>query len=373
MSRKLQVSIVVTAFLFCFANITYAQETVTGTVKDAATGQAMIGVNILVKGTTIGTATNSEGHYSLDVPSLQDTLRFSFIGYKTQIVPIKGRTTINIALKSQIVGGQQIVVVGFGKQKKEDVVAAITQVSGQDLEKTGDVPNVGMALTGKLPGVITVASTGLPGDEAPKIFIRGRSTWHNASPLILVDGVKRPLNTVDISAVKSISVLKDAAATAVYGVRGANGVILVTTKEGQRGKAQISGSVNTTMKMPSKLPSVMGSYHTLKLRNRAIVHELPISPQSWGFYKNPDVLNKYLNPATPKQAARYPNVDWSNVLFKNVAISNHANLNVQGGGKYITYFANADIRRETDLFNSIIMTGATSRDLPSPGSMYGPI
>ncbi len=193
---------------------------VRGKVTDASTGDVLPGVNVVVKGTTIGAATGTNGDYTLNVPSANDTLVYSYIGYKNQVIPIKGRHTINIRLDQKIISGQQVVVVGYGKQKKSSVVAAITQVSGADLETTGDVPDIGMALTGKVPGVITETSTGLPGDENPQIFIRGMSTWHNAQPLVLVDGVERPLTSVDMNSVKTLTVLKDASATAVYGVRG---------------------------------------------------------------------------------------------------------------------------------------------------------
>ncbi len=326
------------------------QFNVKGEVTDATTEDPLPGVNVVVKGTTIGAATGPNGKYSLDVPSANDTLVYSYIGYKNQVIPIKGRHTINVRLVQKTISGQQVVVVGYGTQKKSSVVAAITQVSGQDLQTTGDVPDVGMALTGKVPGVITENSTGLPGDENPQIFIRGMSTWHNAQPLVLVDGVERPLTSVDMSSVKSLTVLKDASATAVYGVRGANGVILITTKTGRQGSAQITGSFNTTVKVPSKLPDVMDSYNTLALRNQAIVYELGLSPASWSYYLPPETLNKYRNPANPAEAARYPNVNWDNALFKNYASSYHANLNVRGGSKFVTYFANADFRNEGDLF-----------------------
>ena len=326
------------------------QQVVSGKITDAKSGETLPGVNIMVKGTTIGTSSDSLGRYSLSVPSLQDTLVFSFIGYKKQVVPIDGRQTINVALRLQTISGQEMVVVGYGTQTKSSVVAGVTQVSGNDLEKTGDVPSLGMALTGKVPGVITEASTGLPGEEEPRIYVRGRSTWHDSSPLILVDGVQRPLNTVDRSEVKSVTVLKDASATAVYGVRGANGVILITTKNGTQGKAQITGSVNTTVKAPSKLPDVKDSYGTLQLRNEAIVHELALDPSSWSDYLAPELLNKYRKPQTQAEKMRYPNVNWDNVLFKDYSQSYHANLNVKGGSEYVQYYANASFLDEGDLF-----------------------
>ena len=148
----------------------------------------------------------------------------------------------------------EVVIVGYGQQKKVSVVGAITQTSGEVLERAGGVSSVGAALTGNLPGVITTSSTGMPGAEDPTIVIRGVSSWNNSQPLILVDGIERPMSAVDITSVQSISVLKDASATAVYGVKGANGVILITTKRGQEGRAKITVGMNATMKVVSQMP-----------------------------------------------------------------------------------------------------------------------
>src|SRR5699024_7013870 len=146
---------------------------------------------------------------------------------------------VKVILKDDVALLNEVVVVGYGTQKKQSIVGAITQTTSEVLERTGGVTSLGAALTGNLPGVITTASTGMPGEEDPQILIRGRSTPNNASPLILVDGVERSMNNIDIQSVESVSVLKDASATAVFGVKGANGVILITTKRGREGKAQI--------------------------------------------------------------------------------------------------------------------------------------
>lgn len=323
---------------------------VQGVVTDAETGETLPGVNIAVKGTTIGTSTNVEGEYELKVPAADDTLMFSFIGYQRQQVPIQGRDEIDVALQPTTITGEELVVVGYGTQEKESVVAGVSTVSERDLERAGDVPSLGMALTGKLPGVVTVSSTGLPGDEDPQIFIRGQSTWQDSSPLILVDGVERSMNTIDKSEVESITVLKDASATAVYGVRGANGVILITTKTGGEGAAQISGSINSTIKAPSRLPAIRDSYETLRLRNRAIENELGYAPGNWGTYRDPEFIDHYQLPQTPEERVRYANVDWDNELFRNVTQSYDANLNVRGGSEFVTYFASANYLNEGDLF-----------------------
>lgn len=323
---------------------------VEGVVTDAETKDIIPGVNIAVKGTTIGTSSGSNGQYTLNIPAPTDTLIFSFIGYEKKEVPVQGRNKIDVALQPGTITSDEVIVVGYGTQQRESVVSGISQVSEGDLERAGDVPNLGMALTGKLPGVVTVSSTGLPGDEDPQIFIRGQSTWMDSSPLILVDGIERSINSLDMSEVESISVLKDASATAVYGVRGANGVILVQTKSGYEGQIEISGSFKSSLKAPSELPGVKGGYETLKLRNRAIEYELGAPNASWGEYYNPDFVDHYQKPQTEEERVRYANVDWSNALFKDYTHSYDANLNVRGGSEFVNFFASANYLSEGDLF-----------------------
>ena len=164
---------------------------------------------------------------------------------KTKEVKIGKKREFKLTLEDDNAIGE-VVVVGYGQQKKASVVGSITQTTGEVLERAAGVSDVGSALTGNLPGVVTIQGNGMPGEEEPQIIIRGSSSWNNSDPLVLVDGIERPLSSVDISSVESISVLKDASATAVYGVKGANGVILVTTKRGQEGKAKIDVGFNAT-------------------------------------------------------------------------------------------------------------------------------
>ncbi len=321
--------------------------TVSGLVTDSI-GTPLIGVTIQVKDGVGGTFTDKNGKYSIKVDK-DAILKVSYIGYDTREIKVNGRSNINIQLLHGSSGLNEVVIVGYGKQKKGSVISAISTVKGETLEKSGGVPNMGMALTGKVPGVVTLSSTGLPGDEEPEIFIRGRSTWHNSSPLILVDGVERPLRSVDVNEVASLTVLKDASATAIYGVRGANGVILITTKTGTKGRAKLSGSIRTTVKSPSKLPSKLDAYGALKLRNRAIVNELDLSPSSWDDYLNPAFLDHYKKPQTEAERVRYPNVDWDDVLFRDYTSSLKASLDARGGGDVIKYFASVNYIKEGDL------------------------
>lgn len=194
------------------------------------------GITILVKETKVSTSTDGDGRFLIHVPSGKQVLVFSYIGKVTQEVNIQNRPEIIVYMKDKVVGLEDVVVVGYGRQKQASVVAAVSQTSGKVLERAGGVSNIGAALTGNVPGLITAQSTGLPGEEDPQLIVRGLSTWNNSNPLILVDGVERPMNSVDIGSVETVTVLKDASATAVFGSRGANGVILITTKRGKAGR-----------------------------------------------------------------------------------------------------------------------------------------
>ena len=331
--------------------VTLQQATIRGTVKDASTGEALVGVSVVLKGTTVGQVTDINGKFTIPVQAGSSTLAISYIGYKpTEVVAAAGQD-ITITLETEVTQMAEVVIVGYGSQKKESVVGAISQTNAATLEKRGGITTLGAALTGNLPGVITLSGNGAPGAEDPRIYIRGQSTWNDAAPLILVDGIERPMAGLDINSVESISVLKDASATAVFGVKGANGVILVTTKRGQTGKANISIKVNTTVKVPSLLPGKLDSYDALTVRNMAVENELGLSPASWGRFTPLPELDKYRNPASIEEAERFPNVDWQKESFKRYAISNQQNIAVSGGSAYVKYFTSLDYLREGDLMN----------------------
>lgn len=308
------------------------------------------GTTVQVKGTVISTSAGNDGRFSLLVPQDKHLLLISYVGKVPQEINIRNLNNIAITLKDSTAGLDEVIVIGYGKQKKESVVAAISQTTGKVLERAGGVSNIGAALTGNVPGLITAQSSGLPGEEDPQIIIRGRSTWNNSSPLILVDGVERPMTSVDIGSVETVSVLKDASATAVFGSRGANGVIIITTKRGKLGKASIRGTVNTIMKVPSKLPGKLDAYDVLRTRNDVIEYELGLKPESWNDYLPLAIIDKYRHPANQAEAERYPNVDWVNTLFKDHAMSQNANLNISGGTRLVKYFTSADFLHEGDLF-----------------------
>ncbi len=313
--------------------------------------EPLIGATVVVKGLkNTGTITDLNGQFTLNVPSDKNTLVVSYVSFKTQEVNIAGKTSVYVLMTTDTHQMNEVVVVGFGQQKKASVVGAIAQTTGEVLQRAGGVSSVGAALTGNLPGVVTMASSGLPGEEDPKIVIRGSSSWNSSDPLVLVDGIERSISSVDISSVQSVSVLKDASATAVYGVRGANGVILITTKRGHDGRARIDIGASSTIKTASKLPNKLDSYDALMARNVAVENELSITPDSWGYIKPQSVIDLYRNQTTQEQRERYPNVDWQKELFKDYTTSNNVNLNVSGGTSFVKYFAAADFVHEGDLF-----------------------
>lgn len=323
---------------------------VKGKVLDA-NDEPLIGAAIVLKGNTnVGTVADFDGNFTLEVPDRNSVLTVSYLGMTPQDVKVNGRTMIVVVLREDTEVLDEVVVVGYGQQKKASVVGAITQTSSKVLERAGGVSDLGSALTGNLPGVVTTASTGMPGEEDPQIVIRGASSWNNSAPLILVDGIERPMSGIDVNSVESISVLKDASATAVYGVKGANGVILITTKRGKEGKATINAGGSMALKMPSKLPNKLDSYDAFQLRNDAVEYELGLTPDSWMYMMSQEQMNKYRNPANQAEAERYPNIDWADWMFKDYAFSENANVSVSGGTRFVKYYAAIDYQHEGDLF-----------------------
>lgn len=321
-----------------------------GNVTDES-GEPLIGATVVMKGNAhVAAVTDFDGNFTLQAPQRHITIVVTYVGMLQQEVKATAGTNLKITMKSDAQMLDETVVVGYGQQKKASVVGSITQTTGKTLERAGGVSNIGAALTGNLPGVVTMSSTGMPGEEDPKIIIRGVSSWNGSDPLVLVDGIERPMGSIDIASVQSVSVLKDASATAVYGVKGANGVILITTKRGQEGKAKIEIGVNMTLKTVSKLPGSMSSADALTIRNQAAAHELGLKPESWLKMTPMDIIGKYRNPANLEEAERYPDVDWQDVVFRKTAMAYNPNVNISGGTKFVKYFASIDFLHEGDMF-----------------------
>lgn len=348
--RLFQISSLIVVMLLVSNISAWAQGTIRGNVSDTS-GEPLIGATVVMKGqASVATVTDFDGNFVLKAPNKKVTLIVSYVGMLSQEVTAVEGHAVKVTLKDDDHTLQETVIVGYGQQKKASVVGSITQTTGAVLERSAGVSDIGAALTGNLPGVVTIQGNGMPGEEEPQIIIRGASTWNGSDPLVLVDGIERPMSSVDIGSVANISVLKDASATAVYGVKGANGVILITTKRGVEGKAKIDVGFNTTLKAPSKLPNKYDSYNALMLRNQSVEHELGVSPESWSYIRPQSFIENYRNQSTLEQRERYANVDWQDALFKKSTMSYNTNINVSGGTKFVKYFASADFVHEGDLF-----------------------
>lgn len=329
--------------------------TVRGIITDT-TNEPLIGATIRIEGTSTGTVTDIDGNFTLPNISPNATLEVSYVGMIPQNVAVNGRTTINIVLQDDSEVLEEVVIVGYGTQRKESVVGSIVQTSSEDIKRTGGVTNLTQALTGQLPGVVTLTATGEPGGagggvNATEIFIRGRNTWNGGQPLILIDGVERSMDNIDINEVETISVLKDASATAVFGVKGANGVILIYTKRGSANtKPEMTLSYNATALMISRLPQKLDSYDTRRLKNEMIEREVSMNENSWPDYTPYEILNRYKRPQLPEYEEIYANVDWTEAMFKDVGMSHRTSFNLRGGTDFVDYFGSVAYLHEGDMF-----------------------
>lgn len=312
------------------------------------------GVNILVKGTSNGTVSDFDGNYTLKVDA-KATLVYSYLGFQTKEEPVNGRNQINVTLTEDTESLEEVVIVGYGTQKKESVVGAISQITGESLQAiNGGITNVEEALQGNLPGVVAIQGSGVPGRNDMQLFIRGQASWNGSGqPLILVDGVPRPIDNLDFNDIENISVLKDASATAVFGVQGADGVILVTTKRGQRGKAQLSLSANTTFKTISKLPQKLDAFDAIMEANSSILRGLAQNETPWAnnAFRPFAIADLYRNPRNEEDTFIYPNVNWEDTVTKDFALDHRVNLSVRGGGNNAKYFGSLAYQKVSDIFD----------------------
>lgn len=226
--------------------------TVHGTVTSSA-GETLPGVTVVIKGTTIGTTTDIDGNFTLVLPPNAEVLQFSYVGLVTQDVPIAGRTQFSVVMDEEMVGLDEIVVVAYGTQKKTSLTSAVSTMAGDEVTSI-PVTNLSNAIGGRLTGVITKQGVGEPGRDGSDIYIRGISTTGSSRPLLIVDGIPRDFQDLDPNSIESFTVLKDAAAVAPYGIGGANGVILVTTKRGKSGETKVSYNGYIGFQNPTVLP-----------------------------------------------------------------------------------------------------------------------
>lgn len=316
---------------------------VTGAVTDV-NNEPLIGATVRVANGTAGTITDIDGKFMLQVPNLNVTLEFSYIGYESQLIPLKGKKTILVKLAEEQTVLEEVVVVAYGVQKKESVVGSIAQVGGDDIVQSG-VANVSNAITGKLSGVTTLQSSGQPGKNKADIFIRGLSSWNSSAPLCLVDGVERDFNDMDPNEIETFSVLKDASATAVFGSKGANGVILVTTKRGKTGAPKLNVTASYGLSRPSVDIEHIDSYTTMSMFNEGCMNDGEFSSLF-----SASELQKYKNPLTPLDKVLYPDVNWFDLLTKNFANETNVNLSLTGGTDAVKYFVSLGYLNEGSIF-----------------------
>ncbi len=318
------------------------QLSVSGIVTDRL-NDPLPGVTIQIKGTGQGTVTDIDGKYNIVVPSGNAILVFSFIGYQTQEISVGQRQSIDVVLNEATTELEEMVVVGYGQQKKESVVAALSTISAVGLRQT-PASNLGIALAGRLPGLTVLQRSGVPGGEAMDFYIRGRSTVNGQAPLTLVDGVERDFQALDPREVETITVLKDASATAVYGVRGANGVIIVTTRRGKAtSKPVIDITTEQSWQTPTRLPKMVSAYDYALLRNQVETqnNRQPIYDEY--------ALEHYRLGDSPEL---YPVRNFVNEFIRDYSPMQRVNVNVNGGSEKMRYFTTVGYLHQEGIFKT---------------------
>jgi len=374
-------------------------KTIRGIVKDEK-NTPLLGASVMVKNSTVATSTDSSGTFSLSVPSTASVLIITSVGFGSKEVVIGKNVFFNITLSTQASTLTDVVVVAYGQQKKASVTAAISTIDAREIVQS-PVANISNGLAGRLPGLISVQSSGKPGEDASTLYIRGIGTYTGGTaPLIMVDGIVRDsYNDIDPNEVETISILKDASATAVFGVRGANGVVLITTKRGKEGTPKISATVQTAATSFTRLPKYVNSYQYATLRNEQVFETywqqhandagVMGQPDGWaklvaerngnasgvpGYaaqYSDQDLLY-FQNAHTPKQADGsnnpnydpyfHPDVDWQKLLYKNYAPQTQANVNVTGGTRGLKYFLSAGYLTQRGMFKTDYMPFSKEMD-----------
>ena len=303
------------------------------------------GVAVLVKGHPEfgGTMTDEKGGFVFNVPS-DATVQFSCIGYKPVEMSVARNLDWLITMVEESVALEGTVVVGYGVQRKESVVGAITQVKAEDLEKTG-TSDITSALAGKVSGLLVYSQNGAPGQSDATLILRGLSSWNGNNPLVMVDGIERSMNMLSPTDIASVSVLKDASATAVYGAKGANGVILVTTKTGSKGAPKFSINVEQGLNSPMWTPEHVEAGTVTRMANIAYKNT-----QSFGSQFSDEVIKKYEDQSDP---IRYPDVHWYDLLQKQFATSTNADFSVSGGSDRVRYYLGVSYVHEGSIIKEI--------------------
>jgi TonB-dependent starch-binding outer membrane protein SusC len=327
---------------FANANI---QQQVTGTVSDRESGETLPGVSVLVRGTTVGTITDVEGKYSLSVPDRNSVLVFSFVGYTTLEVPMEGRTVVDILLSPVAIDLDEVVVVGYGTQRRATLTGSVTGITSNEIVKTPS-QNLSSSLSGLLPGLVSLQRSGQPGADNATILVRGNSTTGSNAPLVLVDGIPESgWQRINPNDIESISVLKDAAA-AIYGVQAANGVILITTKRGSVNKPTFDFSINQGFSRPTRTPEMASSATLAEYGNDYLVRTG--ADPLW----SEEQIQLFRDGTDP----RYPNTNWPGEMLKAWTPQETVNLNVRGGVENIRYSFSGSYQHQDDIIKNGIHT-----------------
>lgn len=324
-----------------------AKRKVTGTVRDAETKETLIGVRVQIKGTSTGVITDIDGNYSIEVTGGNQTLVFSYVGFADQEVQVGDLGVINIEMSADATELNEVVVVGAGTQKKVSVTGAITSMKGQSLKMP--TSSLTTAFAGQMAGVVAMTTSGAPGSTS-EFYIRGISTFGGrATPLIMLDDVEisiSDLNNIPAETIEQFSILKDASATAIYGSRGANGVMLIRTKSGNANeRTRVNVTLENSLNVPTGFPDFVDGATWMELYNEAQTSRIPGSTLRY----TQEMIDATRNGVNPY---RYPNVNWKDVIFKNHTMNQRANLNIQGGGSKATYYMSLQANHDTGILNS---------------------
>ncbi|PMD86018.1 hypothetical protein BWI97_26445 [Siphonobacter sp. BAB-5405] len=314
-----------------------------GTVSDK--NEALPGVSIYEKGVpTNGTTTDANGNFRLTIKGSASILVIRSIGYKLAEEQVGSRTTINVTLESEEQGLNEVIVVGFGEQKKITLTGAVSMVSGKEIRENPSA-SLQNTLAGRLPGFFSQQPSGRPGADGADFYIRGVSSYNgNNRPLIIVDDIEysyEQFARLDPNEIENLSILKDASTTAIYGVRGANGVVVVSTRRGKEGPAKISVRIESSLTQPTKIPQYLDAYESARLYNQAQINDNNANPNpNFRPRFSQEDLELFRNGNDPYG---HPNINWKDVLFKKFSEQYRGNLDLSGGTERVQVFCIAGV------------------------------
>ncbi len=325
------------------------QRRITGTIK-GENGEPLVGATVQLEGTTVGTLTDIDGKFTIEVPNDDAILAISFIGYVAQRVRVVGRSTFELTLLPTVESLQEVIVIGYGTQKRTTMTGSVSVVKGDEVSKV-PVSNITNAMAGKLAGVLTRQTSGQPGEDAARVYVRGVATTGSSQPLIVVDGVIRDaMEQLDPSIIESVTVLKDASAVAPYGIAGANGVILINTKKGQEGLPTLTFNTYYGIQTPTYYPDLLNAVDYMKIRNEAILNNNPSATVDQLAF-NPDVIANYAT-LHAEDPDRYPDSNTRDLVHFNIPIQKH-DIQISGGTAQLKYFAGVGFFGQEGLFDRV--------------------